>query len=304
MQKYVFEFEQSKILKYGLSSNEVFILDKIYKFIKSGCCHDTINLDGCKYYLLYNSKIISDLAFLDICERTLRRIIQKLVGKGLIKTHVKGRNKRYIYFDIGLLNDLPLKVNYQSSSAIISDNKTTKVENLDSFNNIITKYEIVQCDEQMPGKKNKSLIKENDCQGYDNDNNMVNYDDIKKIDDKSKCFFSNNKSKFTQSLSVGDLFINIKYMCAMNTIIIRYVDKNNLIVKDGQLFTNSLQGWLNRIIGNGVIKLQLLTHSFETFGGGEIVFYTSGVQRLLNSSNNLFMKLIYKALTSYMKKQF
>lgn len=100
MKERLINYSQRKILQYNLTAQDLFILNWLEDFIKSGnmrlFSEKDENGNTIHYYWVDRKKILSDMPFLNIKESWLKKIFQKLEDKGIIVRKVI-KNKQYVY---------------------------------------------------------------------------------------------------------------------------------------------------------------------------------------------------------------
>ncbi len=100
MRQYIFNFSQQILVKLNLTLTEALILDYLLKFIENGTCFKNIN--GKKYMWVSIKKVLDDLPILNIKERALRTILNKLEKSNIISKQTV-QNKQYIYINKNIL---------------------------------------------------------------------------------------------------------------------------------------------------------------------------------------------------------
>ncbi len=138
MRRYIFDFEQERILKLGLKLNEVLLLDYMFQFFQSSMIKYIVK-DDLTYYRLTYKKILDDLPILDIKERQLRNIISKLEHNKIL-TRLSHNTKEmfvHIFFDKLVGNFLPTKNVEPAIDGKLAGNKLPTIENYNINNNLI-----------------------------------------------------------------------------------------------------------------------------------------------------------------------
>ena len=95
MRNFIFIFEQSHIIKFGLTTDDLLLLDYFYQFFQEGFAKSVVYNEE-RYFLIRYSKMIADLPVLYSNERTFRRRIAKLEEKQALKRYIKNRRDLYI----------------------------------------------------------------------------------------------------------------------------------------------------------------------------------------------------------------
>lgn len=102
MRRYIFEFEQTILLKYKVNLEEALFLDYATRFFNSGYAVTTI-IDGKSYHLLSYKKIFDDLPILKKSKRQFRRFLDNLEEKKLLKRCVPDGKNLYLHINQSLL---------------------------------------------------------------------------------------------------------------------------------------------------------------------------------------------------------
>ena len=87
MRSYIFNFSAKKVEKLGIKGTPVIILDYLDQFFKSGHSKDPVEYQNKIYYWIEASKVVEDLAYLDIKSQRVRQYFDFLCDKGVLSKY-------------------------------------------------------------------------------------------------------------------------------------------------------------------------------------------------------------------------
>lgn len=276
MHTFIYGFEQSKVLEYGLNIFDIIILYILCTEIKQGNYREIFVKDGKNYYLIYSANILHNYPILNITKRRYQQILSVLEQKGVVKRYYNKSKKPFIRVEVALLNStIEGNMDYVADFKKDKFAKILKEQGIDKSVTVRTRNQFGQDD-----PINKDLVKEK----------------LQTIQNQKDGLFDFNEEPTVIVYDKNDIRVKTEFYPKNFIIKIEYHSNTGRILTDLDNFTYRLSRDLIYDDEDDRYDLDIYKRYQTKCTPNEIIIYSLGTNKLKIKYSNQFIKTVHSII--------